>query len=91
MSKEDFKILKSAIDTFFIKKANKSRAVDNYENGRFPRANLVKDLQMRFCFDVFYEAQKSGMLDVSLFSNEYTDSHIYTAMRKCLPVLTRKY
>lgn len=63
--------------------------IDYYENGKFPRADKVKDLQRRFCFDLF-----SCSVDNEFISELYeylNDNHIETALRRICPVIKRKY
>jgi hypothetical protein len=64
--------------------------VEAYERGNFPRADRVRDLQKRFCFDLLYAA---GLLPF-VVEHVYTyanDEHVYTALRRMCPVVTRKY
>lgn len=61
-----------------------------YEKGIFPRASAVKDLQMRFCFDLFYMANLSKYACDHLYSY-LNDDHIYSALKKICPKITRAY
>ena len=63
--------------------------IDHYEKGRFPRADKVKDLQVRFCFDMYSSSVNNGFK-----KHLYTylnDDHILTALKKICPVVIRKY
>ncbi len=64
--------------------------VQKYEVGDFTRANKVKDLQRRFCFDVWYFAGLARFARKYLYSY-MNDDHIYTALKSILPIVERKY
>jgi hypothetical protein len=54
-----------------------------YRNGQFPRADLVKDVNHRYRWDLFYMAKAyRGMGDA-----EYDNTHIDTALRSIVPKL----
>jgi hypothetical protein len=53
-----------------------------YREGRFPRADRVKDLDTRYRWDLFYFARGYRVLPGDL-----TDSHIDTALRRIVPPL----
>ncbi len=55
-----------------------------YMGGEFPRAALVKDLEFRYRWDLFWEAQ--GMERMA-GGGRYADAHIDTALRKIVPPL----
>lgn len=61
-----------------------------YEAGNFPRADLVKDLQKRFCFDLFYAAKLHQWAGANL-PRDVHDDHIYTALKTVCPKVTRRY
>ena len=66
-------------------------AVERYERGNFPRADMVKDLQKRFCFDLMWAVRA---FDKELLNDMYAymdDGHIYTALKKICPKVERKY
>lgn len=90
MKTEHFDILKNEITD--ILKFN-PEIVSDYENGLFPRSDNVKDLQKRFCFDLWYAAM--GRLrtnfEVSDLYSYLNDDHIYTALKKICPTVVRKY
>lgn len=54
-----------------------------YVAGEFPRAELVKDLDKRYRWDLFYAARRS---DPDLLSG-FSMAHIDTALRHVVPVL----
>lgn len=64
--------------------------VERFETGYFPKSEKVKDLNMRFCFDLI---RLSGLWDF-LLPNVYpyaNDEHIHTVVRSILPTITRRY
>ena len=89
----DLLTLKSYIDPVFEKYPN---VVELYETGQFPRADTVKNLQERFCFDVLRASRikigdgagVKGDLDLYAYAN---DNHIFTALKAICPRVTRKY
>lgn len=48
-----------------------------YISGKYPRSAYTHDLDERYRWDLFWE---SGFE----FQNEYSDAHIYTALRKAI-------
>ena len=85
MKAEHLSILKRGIDR--VLEANPN-AVERYKRGDFPRSEKVKDLQRRFCFDLFYA---SGIrigdgigINGDIIGN-YNDEHIYTALKRICP------
>jgi len=56
---------------------------EQYRLGDFPRAELVKDLDKRYRWDLFY-AVNGGLL---ISGGMYLDSHIDTALRAIVPPL----
>jgi hypothetical protein len=89
MSKELFDKLKAKIDEIpaDVMKQN----AGGYELGLFPRSELTKDLQRRFCWDVMWATGWYGENSVAIQKENLVDEHIYTALKKCLPKLTRKF
>lgn len=67
--------------------------VSMYEYGRFPGSNKVKDLQCRFCFDLFHFVNNNRINNKwnKLYTMGYNDEHIYTMLRSILPKIERKY
>lgn len=79
---------KLQIDLNRVMKANPD-IVDRYERGDFPRAQAVKVLQKRFCFDVLHAANCYAIIREIY---EYADDdHIYSALKVILPKVERKY
>lgn len=63
--------------------------VDIYETGRFDRSEKVNDLQMRFCFDMYWLCTRS---DFRRELMEYmNDVNVYTALKRILPKVVRRY
>lgn len=68
--------------------------IDRYEHGQFPRSDRVKDLQRRFCFDVFYASGVKigdGVGTHGDIEGDYNDDHIYTALKAICPTITRRF
>lgn len=53
-----------------------------YREGRFPRADRVKDLDTRYRWDLYYFAR-----GYSVHSSDLTSNHIDTALRRIVPPL----
>lgn len=86
---EHFAHIKAAIDTT-IAKHGEAAIIAAYETGNIPRADKVKNLQERLCFDLLHY---SG-LTPWVCDNIYTyanDDHLFTALRKICPTVTRRY
>ena len=90
IKQEHFDKLKREIESTLKKHNGSGELVDCYEKGNFARANKVKDLQKRFCFDVLYGAGLARWASDNL-SAYMDDSHIYTALKRICPVVVRKY
>ena len=91
MTKEHVEILKAAIDKVLVKYPN---VIKEYENGDFPRSDKVKDLQKRFCFDLFFATGiriGDGIGIIGDINGDYADTHIYTALKSACPKIERKY
>ena len=60
-----------------------------YREGRFPRADRVRDLDMRYRWDLYYAARVSDVLDRWGGGDDegLTDAHIDTALRRIVPPL----
>jgi len=84
------KIKKVHLD--FIKKEcldvlnDNPNAISNYEQGKFPRSEATKDVQLRFNFDVFRAAIKSSWVCDNLYSY-LDDTHIKSALNSFMPKL----
>lgn len=55
-----------------------------YREGRFPRADKVKDLDKRFRWDVFYASRFDSR---PLYAADLHDEHIDTALRSIIAPL----
>lgn len=64
--------------------------VEEYETGNFPRADKTKDLQKRFCFDLFYGAGLCSFACNTLY-DYLNDDHIYTALKAICPTVIKRY
>ena len=85
MTAEHLSILKGGIDKVL---AANPDAVARYERGDFPRADKVKDLQRRFCFDLFYASGVKigdGVGTHGDIIGNYNTDHIYTALTRICP------
>lgn len=88
---EHLAILKAAVDKVL---ANNPHAAQAYEEGRFARAEKVKDLQRRFCFDIFYASRikiGDGVGTRGDIIGDYSDEHLFTALKAVCPKVERKY
>jgi hypothetical protein len=64
--------------------------VNNYETGNFPRAEFCKDVQKRFCFDLFYSCpseEKTKVID-KINAENFKSDQLYTSLKKICPKLT---
>ena len=87
MKKEHYNILKSSIED--VLKNMGPDLLEEYEKGEFPRADKVKDLNVRFRWDLFHFIRRSGK-KLNLY-DYLTNSHIDTALRKICPKIIKKY
>ena len=88
ITKEHFNYLKEKIDNYIM--ANPD-IIEVYETGKFIRSDRVKDIQIRFCFDML--SKVPGLIQW-VCDNIYTyadDSHIETALKKICPKIERRY
>ncbi len=91
MAKEHVEILKTGIDKVLAKYPN---IAVKYESGDFPRSEKVKDLQKRFCFDLFFATGiriGDAIGVVGDINGDYDDSHIFTALKSVCPKIERKF
>lgn len=63
--------------------------VSNYEKGNFHCADIVRDLQKRFCFDMYYATPGLNAKICTLPG--INDAHILTALKAICPKVERKY
>ena len=88
---EHLSILKAGIDRVLI---NNPNAPELYEAGHFARSEKVKDLQKRFCFALFYASHikiGDGIGTQGDIIGNYTDIHLYTALKQVCPKITKQY
>ena len=89
ITKENYAHLQTTINNVLAKYPD---IIEEYETGQFPRADRVKDLQKRFCFDLLSGAGISQWVSQKLYSdNALNDEHIYTALKAICPALTKRY
>lgn len=89
ITKGHFGFLKSEIEKFLLTK-NISIIVNNYETGKFMNSDKVKDLQKRFCLDIFYAAKLPSHF-ISDFYKYGNDENLYTALKMICPKVIKKY
>lgn len=60
-----------------------------YREGRFPRADRVRDLDRRYRWDLYHAARVWEVLDRNIGGKgaDLTDAHIDTALRRIVPPL----
>ncbi|CPT94440.1 Uncharacterised protein [Mycobacteroides abscessus] len=56
-----------------------------YRTGEFPRSDRVADLNMRYRWDLYWEARNAGCRPWAY--GEYNTDHIDTALRRIVPAL----
>jgi hypothetical protein len=57
-----------------------------YRDGNFPRADMCKDVNMRYRWDLFWAANTSYPNTIRLILDAgYKDAHIDTALRQIVP------
>jgi len=89
ITKNNYNYLQSAVGGVLDKYPN---IVEAYETGKFSRADGVKDLQRRFCFDVLFGAGISQWVSTNLYGfNDLDDDHIFTALKSICPTVIRRY
>ena len=84
---EHFEHLKGEIESLLEKYPG---IVYEYQTGNFPRSDKVKNLQKRFCFDIVYGAGLSKWVSDNLYPY-MNDDHLYTALKRIVPTVERKY
>ena len=89
ITKENFATLKKSIEQLLT---NYPNVVEQYETGGFVRAEKVKDLQKRFCFDLLHCAGlKEWTRDTLYGENNLSNEHIYTALKRICPTVIKRY
>ena len=90
-TKEHLAILKKGIEAVLN---NNPNALEVYETGQFVKSEKVKDLQTRFCFDLFHTSGVKigdGVGTNGDIIGDYNDNHLLTALKAVCPTVTRKY
>ena len=87
MSKVHYEKLRQEINLVLKKYPN---IVDEYERGLFPRSEGVKDLQLRFNFDLLHGSGLAKWVCDELYPY-LNDNHIKTALNSICPKLIKKY
>lgn len=59
-----------------------------YKSGDFARADLVRDLDKRYRWDLFYDARRVVGFEVFDFVSGYTNEQIDTALRRIVEGVT---
>lgn len=95
ISKPLFARIQAAVESAIEAHKDKMEEIKaNYEIGNIPRAAGVTDLQVRFCYDIWWQYVS---LDVrtdimrDAHSEKCNDAHLMTALRKVCPAVTRRY
>ena len=97
LSKQNLEILKGCFDNPQILQNDGFTEFKNkYEFGFFPNSEKVKDLQKRFCFDCLHIVDNFGCqgrprITTWLYELGLNDDHIYTALKRVLPTVTKRY
>jgi len=89
IKREDYQKLETIINTEAERCGGMDHIKSLYEQGQFPRADQVKDLQKRFVWDILFSTKQYNFIN-ELY-NYMNDSHIETALRKICPKVERKY
>lgn len=82
-----FATLKEKIEAVLAKYPD---VVNAYEEGQFTNASKVKDLQRRFCWDLLWATTPSTWIRKELYPY-LNDTHIYSALKKICPTVTRRF
>ena len=83
-----FDALQKAIDDV-LNSYGRDKVISEYEQGHIARADKVKDLQKRFCFDMLYASNIPELVnEIYDYAN---DDHIYTALKRICPKVIRNY
>lgn len=87
---EHLEVMRAAIVAEIEKQGGAAAVVAKYETGNFERADKVKDLQTRFCFDLMSGAGLTAFVCDSVYPYA-SDSHILTALKTICPKVTKRY
>ena len=55
--------------------------VKQYEEGKFPRSEQVKDLNTRFCWDMVHNAHLDAFICNTLYPYGCNDAHVLAALK----------
>jgi len=89
IKQEDYQKLENIINATAESCGGMENIKSLYEQGQFPRADKVKDLQKRFVWDVLFASKQYDFInELYTYMN---DSHIETALKKICPKVERKY
>lgn len=80
-------IIKNAIDNVLAKYPN---IAQEYELGNFARSDKVKDLQVRFNFDLLYATGLNSWICDEVYSYA-NDVHLQSFLKSICPTVTRNY
>lgn len=81
-SPELFKALQEAIKVWDIDKYR-----DAYRSGNFPRADTVKDINVRYRWDLYWAATKDNNIRDMVREENLLSDHIDTMLRRIVPTL----
>jgi hypothetical protein len=91
-NKDKLELLKNNLETVIDNcKFSLSEIVERYETGKFHNSQLTENLQMRFCFDLFYAIPQVNRELLNIYENNGNDDHLFTALKNCLPTIERQY
>ena len=79
--------IKAAIDNVLAKYPN---IVQEYEAGNFARSDKVKDLQMRFNWDLLHACGLTSWICKNIYTYA-NDDHITSFLKSICPTVTRNY
>lgn len=85
-SREFFEEVKSEIEKLPIQDL-----VNDYENGEFVRSDKVKDLNIRFRWDLFWMIAPKLSETAQIEMGYLHDDHLDTVLKKLVPKIVRKY
>lgn len=66
-----------------IEPLDTERVREAYRNGRYPRAELTKDVNRRYRWDLMWAAKAYNVVK----DHGYNDEHINTALKSIVPML----
>ena len=93
MTQDHLDLLQKGIDNLFDVYSEEV-LVEAYETGQIGNADKVKDLQKRFCFDLFYATGikiGDGVGTQGDIIGNYSDAHVYTALKSICPTVTKRF